>query len=55
MGVHAPVIVRDLTSQVCSKTFRRQSNNARYKCMEKKNMGTIRSNPMFKLLQIVPE
>ena len=36
MGTCAPVAVRDVMCEVCSRTFRRQSDKARHKCMEER-------------------
>ena len=35
-GAFAPVAVRDVMYEVCFRTFRRQSDKARHKCMEER-------------------
>ena len=35
MKTCAPMAVRDVMCEVCSRTLRRQSDKARHKCMEK--------------------
>ena len=36
LGVCASVAVRDVMCEVCSSTFRRQSDKARHKCVEER-------------------
>ena len=36
MGARALVAVRDVICEVCSRTFRRQSDKARHKCMKER-------------------
>ena len=51
MGTFAPVAVRDVMCEVCSRTFR-QRDKARHKCMEERTYkGTNGCNPMFKLFR----
>ena len=57
MGTCAPVAVRDVMCEVCSRIFRRQSDKARHECMEKKETykGRTGCNPMSKLFQMIPK
>ena len=36
MGTCAPVAVKDVMCEVCSRNFRRQSDKAKHKCMEER-------------------
>ena len=57
MGARAQVAVRDVMCEVCSKTFRRQGDKARHKCMEerrkriRKQQGAIQCSNYFKWFQ----
>ena len=54
MGARAPVAVRDVMCEVCSRTFRRQSDKARHECIEERRkpireqQGAIQCSNCFK-------
>ena len=54
METCAPVAVRDVMCEMCSRIFRRQSDTARHKCMEERRkpireqQGSIQCSTCFK-------